>query len=302
MESLRLAPLALLAGLGLGCSFFPKHEEVYIPIPLDIGQPLIEGDDTLYVLGGIGYRVIAPRQQVLADVQHDLDAAARQFQTYFDALPDTVTVRYIDSLEVREIRDFEMLRLGGARVENGEIILPARPVGRMRNAPNAQPPFRASIAAAHLWIDAHARRIHAGRHAAPGATDSLRVPAWIESAMSDLLIVGSMPGGAPQLWRSREDLVSLRDLFAMSSLMETSERGRPGRGAVEKWNLLRLQSASVAAFIADREDPRFLGELAERLFAGVTIEEALRGAESLPGSVEQLEEQWRAWVRERGER
>ena len=299
MESLRLAPLALLVALGLGCSYFPSHEEVYIPIPLDIGQQLIEGDDTLYVLTGIGYRIIAPRPRVLADVQHDLDAAARQFQTYFDALPDTVTIRFIDSLEVREIRDFEMMRLGGARVENGEIILPARPVGRMRNAPNAQPPFRGSIAAAHLWVDAHTRRLGAARH---GATDSLRIPAWIESAMSDLLIVGAMPGGAPQLWRQRQDLVSLPELFAMSSLVQTTDRGRPGRRALEKWNLLRLQSASVAAFIADREDPRFLGEVAERLFAGATIQEALRGAESLPTNLEQFEEQWRAWVRERGER
>ena len=114
------------------------------------------------------------------------------------------------------------------------------------STPNAQPPFRGSIAAAHRSVGAHARRIHARRHGASGMTDSLRVPAWIESAMSDLLIVGAMPGGAPQLWRQRQDLVSLPELFAMSTLVQTTDRGRPGRRALEKWNLLRLQSASVA--------------------------------------------------------
>lgn len=291
---------ALLAGFG--CSYFPKHEDVYIPIPLNIGTPLVEDGDTVFVLTGIGYRVIAPRQQVLADVQHDLDAAARQFQLYFDALPDTVAIRYIDSLDVREIRDFEMMRLGGARLEDGEIILPARPTGRMRGAPNAQPPFRATTAAARLWIAAHARRVNERARGTSSSSDSLRIPAWIESAMTDVVIAGSMPGGSPTLWRRRQDLVPLRELFEMPSLMETSDRGRPGHGAVQRWGLLRLQAASVAAFIADREDPRFLGEVAERLFAGTPIGEALRGAESLPADLDRFEEQWRAWVRERGER
>ena len=299
-----LAASCALAALvaGTACSYFPSHEEVYIPIPLNIGEPVVEGGDTLYVLTGLGYRVTAPRQQVLADVQHDLDGAARQFQQYFDALPDTVRVRYVDSLEVREIRDFEMMRLGGARIENGEIILPARPVGRARSAPNAPPPFRATTAAARSWVAAHARRVQAAAHGSPGSSDSLRVPAWIESAMTDVVITGALPGGMTTLWRQRQELVPLRDLFAMNSLMETSDRGRPGRGAVQRWSMLRLQAASVAAFIADREDPRFLGEVAERLFTGTAIEEALRGAESLPSDLDRFEEQWRAWIRERGER
>ena len=294
-----LVAILLVAG---ACSYFPKHEDVYIPIPLKIGQPLVEGDDTLYVLTGTGYRVIAERQQVLADVQHDLDAAARQFQQFFDAVPSTVTIRYVDSLEVREVRDSDQILLGGARIENDEIILPARPVGRMRGQPNAPPPFRATPAAARRWVRARARQVQADANRARGASDSLRVPAWIESAMTDLVVAGALPSVATALWRQRADLVPLADLFAMESLLESNDRGRPGRSALQRWSLRRLQAASVAAFIADREDPRFVGELADRLFAGATVTEALRGAESVPSDMALFEEQWRAWLRERGER
>ena len=294
------ALLALLLA-GSACSYFPKHEDVYIPIPLKIGQPLVEGDDTLYVLSGIGYRVIAPRQQVLADVQHDLDAAARQFQQFFDALPDTVTIRYVDSLQVREVRDFDQMLLGGARLENGEIVLPARPVGRMRGQPNAPPPFRATTAAARRWVAARAQEVQ-DRANRTGSSSEARVPAWIESAMSDLIVAGAMPSIAPALWRQRAELEPLADLFRMESLMDTSDLDRPGRRALQRWSVRRMQAASVAAFLADREDRRFVGELADRLFAGASLTDALRGAESVPSDIAVLEEQWRAWLRERGER
>jgi hypothetical protein len=302
----RVLPRSVAAGVlailfGAGCSYFPKHEDVYIPIPLNIGESRVENGDTVYVLSELGYRVVAPRQQVLADVQHDLEGAARQFQVYFDALPDTVTIRFVDSIEVRDIRDFPTMELNGARIENGEIVLPARPSRRMRTGGvSVPPPFRASPAAARLWLAAHARRVQAANR--PGGIDSAAVPAWITSAMADVIVQGASPVSAAMLAREGTDLDSLRVLFEMRSLIETEDLNRPGRRDLERWRLRRLQAMSVASFIVEREDKRFLGRLAERLFAGVPITEALRGAEHLPADIGQLEEQWRAWVREHGRR
>ena len=286
-------PLAVLA-----CSYFPSHEEVYIPIPLDVGEPLIENGDTNYVLTGPGFRMIASRQQLLADARHDIESAVRQFERYFGESPEEVTIRYVDSLDARELRDREIERLAGGARHTGEIVLPARRMPVYRGDRNPPPPS-AAPAAARRWIVAHARRTAdaaRGGHSSP--TDTVRIPAWIATAMGDLVAYGTATNAsARELWDRRSQLLDLRRLFSLDRLdPERSPEARISDDDIERLTLRRLQSTSIARYMVEREDARYLGTVAERLFIGQGIEEALQGAQVMPTDLDELEQAWRAWI------
>lgn len=291
------ARVLVLPLLALSCSYFPSHEEVYIPIPLDVGQPLIENGDTNYVLTGPGFRMIAPRQQILADARHDLESAVRQFELYFGESPDEVTVRYVDSLDARDLREREIERLAGRTRYEGEIVLPARRMPTYRGDRNPPPPA-AAPAAARRWIIAHARRTADAARGDASATDTIRIPAWIATAMSDLVAYGTAPNtSARDLWERRSNLLDLRTLFSLDRLdPERNPEDRISDRDIERLTLRRLQSTSVARYMVEREDARYLGTVAERLFSGRSIDEALQGAQVLPTDLEELEHAWRAWI------
>lgn len=293
--ALPLLRLLLLPALVAGCSYFPSHEEVYIPIPLQVGEQRIENGDTVYVLESTGYRLIAPRQQVLADARTDLDAAVRQFERIFGISPDTVTIRYVDTLEMRNPGEREGQELSGARLLEGDLVLPTRPDVRARRG--QVPPPRASPAAARRWMRSHARRIRGDPEASTGAGDSLRAPAWLMTGLADVIAYGVTTRGAQrQLWERRSEIIPLEELFALPTFMEGDPTRRLGRGQLERLTIRRFQASSFASFVADREEPRFLGEFADRILAGRSVSEALRGAENLPTDVAELDRRWRDWV------
>ena len=289
--------LTLLPLFVLACSYFPSHEEVYIPIPLDVGEQLIENGDTSYVLAAPGFRMIAPRQQILADARHDLEGAVRQFERYFGATPDPVTVRYVDSLDARDLRDREIARMAGEVPYDREIVLPTRRMAMYRGDRNPPPPAAAS-AAARVWIVSHARRTADSARGGSSASDTIRIPAWIAAAMGDLIAFGTGSNAAArELWDRRSDVLDLGTLFGLDRLdPERSPGERIGQSDIERLSLRRMQSASVARYIVEREGADYLGDVAERVFRGTPIQQALEGAEVIPTDVAELDRAWRAWI------
>ncbi|HUF28452.1 MAG TPA: hypothetical protein VMM18_15855 [Gemmatimonadaceae bacterium] len=298
----RVPWLAALPLTALACAYFPSHEDVYIPIPLSIGEARTENGDTSYALAGPGYELIAPRREILAETQHDIEAAARQFQRYFGTTAPLAIVRYLDSLPpVRPGQDTSIASL----TERNEVQIPARFAGFQRSGQRVSP-VRPGPAAARVWVVEHARRTRAAQATAaqdgPLATrpadDTIRIPAWIASAMVDLIAVS--PGQsalARQLWNRRSEMIPLSELFELDRLApEVAPGRRMGRGAADRAAMRRVQALSFAQFVADREGAEFLGHAAERLFLGETVREVFADAPTLPGDPDELDRLWRDWL------
>src|ERR687889_767805 len=91
--------------LGSGCAWyrthFPARDEVFKPIPLDVGERRVTGGDTAWAVGGDGYELVVPDRELLPDGKRALDYAAREFARTFGVLPPPVVVeaRWADGAE-----------------------------------------------------------------------------------------------------------------------------------------------------------------------------------------------------------
>ena len=91
---MRFAALALL--LVAGCrsfrEMFPRHEDVFTPIPISLGEQHVRGPDTTYTLAGPGYELVARSREPLPDAKTALESAEAGFRRVFGQEPPAVVV------------------------------------------------------------------------------------------------------------------------------------------------------------------------------------------------------------------
>ena len=87
-----LTTVVLAVGCGGYNSMFPRREEIFKPIPVEIGEERVQGADTSYVLAGTGYQVVARDRELLPEAKSALDRVAGNWRQYFGAEPAAVTV------------------------------------------------------------------------------------------------------------------------------------------------------------------------------------------------------------------
>ena len=69
-----------------------------------------------------------------------------------------------------------------------------------------------------------------------------------------------------------------------------------GGADAERLAIFCAQALSLARFIADREDDRFVGTITEGVLRGRTVGDVLNTSQNVYSRPEALEEQWRAWM------
>jgi hypothetical protein len=213
----RPALVVTIASAAFACSYFPSHEEVFTPVPLALGDVRVTEGDTTYVLGGVGYEIVAPRRDLLPDAKLELDRASREFIRIFEVDPPPIVVRLLDSLPPR-------LRADSAPPPLGPRVLPVL-VPRVRKGFENDPRFRrppaVARAAARGWfaayVDTRFAKDTTGRPAPLPylAGEDPRLPDWLEDAVPAMIAGSSMVEfRVAQLADRPKELLPLRELFA----------------------------------------------------------------------------------------
>lgn len=303
-----IAPVAVL--VLSACQYFPSHEDVYVPVPLRIGDVRIDGTDTSYVLTGVGYEVVAFAREVLLEARPELEGAAVAFRRHFGTDPRVVRIHY-DPVEDRSFRSARMQRgdtlpQPTGRRGAGEIrVKVARP--RERGDPLRLPPVAAALA--QEWIMAFERSAGAG---ATGDADVPRdasapaLPAWFRAGAAELIARSPRQTAHLSMLRRQLDEAPALEEFFRATSPEPVDTGAarpprrvPSRGMMQRLDQVGLwtaQSIAVTRYLADREGPEYIGTVAERLLGGEDILEITRSARSLPATPGALDEAWRAWL------
>ena len=326
-------PGAVLAASLVGCggynSMFPRREDIFKPIPVNLGDVSVQSGDTSYVLGGRGYRLVVKDRELLPDAKTTLDRIGASWRQYFEADPAVLTV---------------VLRTPpakGERTAAGDSARPAPTAGTLvlqtgrlfgendpREAMNARMlESRIAMPIARAWL---ASLANGGTPPAPDTSATSRqmrwtptdprVPDWIESAVPQLVAaVRDADFVAAEVARQRDKLLPIRALLTATrpAVPVDSERrddermdprmarsGRGGRGgrsgpALEGARLFDAQAVTFAAFLADREGRPFVGRVVAATMGAGSIETALREATTLPHDLDSLDRTWRAWLEDR---
>ena len=314
----RLVPLALLV-VSACSSFretFPTHEQVFVPVPLTVGEARVVGGDTSWVLAEAGYEIVAPRRELLPDARRALEGAAEQFREIFGVAPVRVTV----ALHEPRGRDDEAPAWPAVEGE-GEVIplpIPATPSSaRMRARPRPLPlaPVARAWLAAYADVRAGTPRLRSAWVPDAPPADDPRLPDWLEDGIVG--IVAGLPARdalLAELARDRARALPLSRLFSMprpaasrEALGEDPVAARPEErrallgGELEGARLFAVQSYGVSRFVAEREGRAMLGAMVDRVIAGETALAALGAAKHLTPDDALLQREWERWLQEESE-
>jgi hypothetical protein len=300
---------------------FPTRDEVFKPIPVTIGEPRVVGNDTSYVLDEPAYELVAPMRELLPDARKALDYTAREYRRLFGDDPQKIVV--------------ELRAVSRDRVADGWIpdtvepadgprraVAPAILADKRSSRPPVAPAGFLMMRAARAWLLARADYRVGRLPSAPKAVrfgDDMRIPDWIEDAVTDL--VGGSPAQEMYIARLAERLetVSLRDVLESSrpqpakdaqrrAQLPPTASTRPAggvfmggpptrdRGKLEGAELFRAQAVAFAIFLAEHEGREFLGALTDRLLSGESAATALASAATLPDDLPAIEKAWKEWM------
>lgn len=335
LQSAALLSGALAVGLLSGCaslsSRFPSHEDVFIPVPLTIGELRVEGTDSSYVLTGPGYELRSKDRSLLTDAQSAIDRTGASFTRFFATQPPTVRV-VLTQVSRRGPRpdSAAAANSGWPRTVN---VFVWKPDARNREMMGSGVRDEAvSLPVARAWLtivtDSAARASTRTRMASNSGADTTArssAPGWIQSAMTTLL------GGAPDpdfllaaLARHPERMVPLRTLLATPKEAfgrspderargvangpadEMGGQGRggvfpaPGRGRASMdltgAMLLNAEATSLASYLAAREGRAFVGQMALALTAGARFEDLIGQGKAIQHDIDAFEREWRSWL------
>ena len=325
---LALPLLALLPPLAAGgCSAFrsrfPRHEDVFKPVPLTIGELRVEGTDSLYAVTGRGYEILAPSRELLLDAQKAIDIVGRAYIRYFDAEPRPIVVRLqpvrrdwsdADRDSAARARRQPLPRdARGRRV----VVVPVFLTDGQRQGPGG-PDMPLStflfgdVFVAQAWLAAYAD----AADSVPGVPPRpRRLPDWLAVGAAQLLAPRPYQElGVARLNERQKELIPLRTLFdsvrAPAAQPDDEDEGRRerveaggfGRRRAGSGDMFAAQSLAVVHFLVEREGAPFIGRLAERLVRGDRPAAAFAEARSLPQDVDAIDGQFRGWLEEVGAR
>lgn len=281
--------LPLLAALTVACSHFGSHEDIFAPIPPDVGERQIAGTDTAWVERTAAYTAIADDRARLAEVKEDLERALQLFEYETGLLPRPVTLvvgRHPDSLPSAGFADtaerpvFRMLRSGDQGRRRG-VFAPR----------GALPPGLVTA-----WLGE--------------LSDS--IPPWLMAGISGVVSSAPFSGpGSSVLRGRRNDLLPLDSLFfappaafpprSLGMGAAAGVAGEPprDRGRVERPLLLQMESSAVLDFLSERAGHRVTPELLRTLRPGTNPEPVLAAAGVRPPDLVALKDLWEDWLRRR---
>lgn len=227
------ATCLVAGGCGWYRTHFPARDEVFKPIPLSVGERRVSGADTSYAIGGDGFELVAPDQELLPDAKRALDYASREFGRVFGLVPPPVRVEVRWREATRGTRrttvDSVYRRPDGRRALAVTVPRPPRERReRERQLRYASPLASVAPAVARAWVSGHAdgappRRGGATTVAAGDWTlrDDPRLPDWLEEATVALI--------APSPWQEAMDARLASDRDSVPALADFFVSRRPGR-------------------------------------------------------------------------
>jgi hypothetical protein len=269
---------ASLAGCGGYNSMFPRREDIFKPIPVNLGDLSVQGGDTSYVLGGRGYWLVVRDRDLLPDAKTTLDRIGASWRQYFAADPTVLTV---------------VLRTPPAKGEKRAPADSARPApvagtlvlqtGRLfdendpREAMNARMlEGRIAMPVARAWL---ASLANGGTPPAPDtgvasrrlrwSPSDPRVPDWIESAVPQL-VAGATDADfvAAEVARQRDKILPIRSLLTATrpavpgdTVRRDDERRDPRQGGREGRGGYSRGAASASSHSVTRAEERPEGKL-----------------------------------------
>ena len=336
-----LLPAVVVLGALAGCasfsSRFPSHDEVFIPVPLTVGELRIEGTDTAYVLTGPGYELRAKDRSLLTDAQSAIDRTEASFARYFVTEPPTIRV-VLRSVSRKGPKP-DSAAMATENWPRTVTVFVWKPEGRDREMMGSGVRDEAvSLPVARAWLaiitDSASRasaRTRLISNTEPDTTTGASAPGWIQSALTTLIAGSPDPDFlVAALAKHPDRMVPLRTLFAASRQEfgrsrdergrgvpngQTDEMGAPGRGARGAMGrsprasmelagpmLLNAEATSVAAYLAAREGRPFVGHLALALSSGARFTDLLGEAKVVQHDFDAFEGDWKAWVADQGAR
>lgn len=168
--------------------------------------------------------------------------------------------------------------------------------------------------ACHTWFHAYIEGMLSGSQRARAITLSTgahyghpAVPDWFDEAVAMLC---ERPDQQQRrrgyMRRHLDERIPLAEFFSMSHPVAEGRAATTGSEAAEgrrrsmmqtpRGHLFYSQALSVVEFLAEREGPAFVGQLARQLAHGRLMSEVLKEARRVPQEVAQLDVEWRAWV------
>ena len=327
----------LLATIAVvGCSRFVWHEDPFTPDQAPTTEIIASQRDTMYVLRGASYYLLAQQRNSLWS-REVMDDVAWRYRALFGAAPPTIAVR-IDSVETpadsNTWRGVPLVTVAMRR--RREVTDDKSKADRDREQQALADSARARLvagpilaaAAAATWLEARALDAVRRPDSQPGGPEHVVVgkaalPAWIEAgALRILGSAGAPDRAAAELRAQPKAIVPLTTLFSVAwqGKPNVAEIVRSGAGRFDPDEpvlreevaarararvrkdttgamspLFISQSVSVLAFIHAR-DPELVGQLADNLARGATVNSVLETSPDLPHDVAGLEVEWRKWL------
>jgi hypothetical protein len=214
---------------------FPTHEQVFKPVPLTIGQLRVEGTDSVYVLAGRGFELVAPSREILAEADRSIDAVGRAYVRYFGAEPRPIVVRM--QLMRRDMSNAERdsairaRRQAPRRDERGRpvVVIPVYALEDRRRGATptgiAETPLYAFAdpLVARAWVAAYADSVVTAADASGASPAAVArpepLPDWLASgAAAALSSTPFQEFSVGWLSEHRKELIPLRTLFDSTRL------------------------------------------------------------------------------------
>jgi hypothetical protein len=296
-----LAAVLLLPVLG-GCFL---RRWVYHPVPVAnaIGDSTTTLTGTrLHVFQSEHYELYGPTATSVASAAPQLNRTYREFAKHFGVEAPRMAVVLADSSFA-----IAPLDAGGFAQRRLHTFVYVRP-HNLRDVEGVPPDLRED----EIWpVGARAARellaafVAARRHAAPNVETATHgpdhhvdaFPIWFVDAVVALLSDPGAPDRVMSFLRDRvQEAPPLADLLAMRSPTHASSDSLvPSR---ERRAVVGAAGVGFTLFAIEREGPRVVGKMADAFLSGGTARDALRDTRKLPQTDRELDQAWRAWLRD----
>jgi hypothetical protein len=275
----------------------------YKPVPVEnaIGEEkAVLAGDTVRVYRDARFEVYGPNPEAVYDGFEQLNRAYRAFERYFGSPVPRLAMVLADSvlrLDGETLKSFRSRGFTVVDYARPRSVRSRRRYGTVDYG-GVQWPIAPSAARALL-----ARFADQQRDSDPGRVDSTlqRFPLWYRAAVIHLVGEAAAIAFANDLEYVRDkknhlvpfaELLTLVRSPALDSLLDPSRRG----DADETTRVMAAQASTIGRFLVEHEGPAVLGRLGRGYATGRPIEVMIGDFKTLPHTVAELENRWKAWI------
>lgn len=327
----------LVAHALAACSRFVWHEDPFTPDQAPATETVVTGRDTMYVLRGSSYYLLASQRSALWN-RDVMDDVAWRYRALFGDAPPLIAVRLgvprDSALGVGDTATtWRQVPLATVVVRRRGAAVPAKNGAERERerqiAPDDSVRIRLFVGsmlgatAAETWLRARAAeavRVPDGQPGGPSHEPdrALALPAWIEAGALRILGASGAPGrAAAELRADSKHILPLASLFGVrwAEVPNVAEIVRAGAGRFEldedgarprRRDLPPGASGVSPLFIAQsvsvlsflhERDPELVGRLVDELARGRAMSDVFAMSTRLPRDIAALDAEWRTWER-----